>query len=370
MTAADTDRDALQGAVHDLLSDLCSEAQVRAAVGAGGGIDDKLWARLTEMGVLELAGAGFRTAAGASHLDLVVVFEELGRFVAPVPALSTAVGLAALDASDDPELTAWASDLASGARRVAVALGVQEDLVTPTATVRVSGADGADAGVRLDGHLTAVPEADGADGLLVLAATASGPALFLVAGPGLTINALTPFDLSRSVADVVIDDAPARLVAEGAGVAAVLRRAWLLLAAEQIGVAQRALDAAVSYAKLRAQFGRAIGSFQAVKHSCVDMLVKVEGARQLARDAATALDADSPDAALAVSLAAAYASEAAVDCTQRCLQIHGGIGFTWEHGVHLGLRKAKADSVVFADAAAHWQHVTDQLARRAAAETA
>src|SRR5439155_23409165 len=101
------------------------------------------------------------------------------------------------------------------------------------------------------------------------------------------------------------------------------------------GVAQRALDAAVAYAKIRTQFGRPIGSFQAVKHSCVDMLVAVEGARQLVRAAASAMDGDdADDAALSVSLAAAYASEAAVDCAQRCLQIHGGIGFTWEQGVH------------------------------------
>jgi alkylation response protein AidB-like acyl-CoA dehydrogenase len=186
---------------------------------------------------------------------------------------------------------------------------------------------------------------------------------------GLTVNPISPFDLTRSVADVVLDDAPAVLVAEGVAVAAVLRLAWLLLAAEQVGVAQRALDTAVSYAKLRTQFGRPIGSFQAIKHSCVDMLVAVEGARQLALDAASALDAAEAagkpeDAALAVSLAAAYAGEAAVDCTQRCLQIHGGIGFTWEQGAHLGLRKAKADSVLFADATSHWQRVTDELARR------
>jgi alkylation response protein AidB-like acyl-CoA dehydrogenase len=365
MTSTDTDRAALQGALHELLGDLCSEAHVREAVGDGGGADDKLWARLTEMGVLDLAGAAFRPGTDASHLDLVVVFEELGLVVAPVPALSAALGAAALDAGDRAELAGWTADLASGTRRVAVALGVSEDLATPTAVVEVTGDGDAP---RLTGHLPAVPEADGADGLIVLACAAAGPALYLVPAAGLTITPLVPFDLTRGVADVVLDDSAATLVLEGPKVAAVLRLAWLLLAAEQVGVAQRALDAAVSYAKLRTQFGRPIGSFQAIKHACVDMLVAVEGARQLVRDAASALDHDSPDAALAVSLAAAYAAEAAVTSTQRCLQVHGGIGFTWEQGVHLGLRRAKAGSALFADPAAHWQRVTDQLARRATTE--
>jgi alkylation response protein AidB-like acyl-CoA dehydrogenase len=227
-----------------------------------------------------------------------------------------------------------------------------------------------DDGYFLTGRIAVVPDATGADGLLVLARDGKDVGLFLVptSGIGVTITPAQPLDLTRPVAEVALDGAAGVAVAgEGTGsVEAVLQLAWLLLAAEQVGVAQRALDAAVSYAKLRTQFGRTIGSFQAIKHSCVDMLVQVEGSRELVRAAAEAMDASDPrEARLHVSVAAAYASETAIDCAQRCLQIHGGIGFTWEHGTHLGLRKARADAALFASPAAHWQAVTAALSVQA-----
>jgi alkylation response protein AidB-like acyl-CoA dehydrogenase len=367
MTEIDSGRAALRTAVRELLTDRCSEAQVRAAVGDRGGVDEALWALVTEMGVLELAGGTFRAQAGASYLDLVVVFEEFGRFLAPIPALSSAVAINAFDGAADEDLRIWSDDIVSGKRRVAVALSVGEDLTTPAASVRVE--DGPAGGLLINGRLNAVPDAGGADGLLVLAMRDGAPGLFFVLAEDaqVIVTSVDPLDLTRPVADVALASAPAVAVRGGGDLDEVLRLAWLLLAAEQVGVAQRALDAAVSYAKLRTQFGRTIGSFQAIKHSCVDMLVQVEGGRELVRSAAAAMDGDDPhEASLNVSLAAAYAAEAAVDCAQRCLQIYGGIGFTWEQGVHLGLRKAKADSVRLGDAGAHWQAVTAELARRAA----
>lgn len=365
MTLAD-ERRALQSAVRELLGDLCSEAHVRAAIGDHGGVDDALWERIAEMGVLELAAAGFRDEAGASLLDLVVVFEELGRFLAPVPALSAAVTICTLDGAEDRRLRQWARDITSGKRRVAVAVSVAEDLATPQSRASAGGAAGAP---TVTGRLRAVPDAVGADAILVLALHDEGTGLFLVptSGAEVSITAVEPLDLTRPAADVGLDTAAAHLIAgaDSGRVAPVLWLAWLLLSAEQVGVAQRALDAAVSYAKIRTQFGRAIGSFQAVKHSCVDMLVQVEGSRELVRAAAAAMDAGEPhEAFLHVNLAAAYASEAAIDCAQRSLQIYGGIGFTWEHGAHLALRKARADSVRLGHASAHWQAVTSELARR------
>jgi alkylation response protein AidB-like acyl-CoA dehydrogenase len=366
MTQADSERGALRMAVRELLEDLCSEDHVRAAIGDHGRVDDALWNRIAEMGVLELAAPGLRDQEGASLLDLLVVFEELGRFLAPVPALSTAVTICALDAAEDKQLRWWARDITSGQRRVAVAVTVAEDMVTPRAQVSAGGAVGAPA---VTARLPALPDAVGADAILVLARHDEGTGLFLVptSGTGVSVTAVEPFDLTRSAADVVLEEAEAYLITdEGSGrVAPVLWLAWLLLSAEQVGVAQRALDAAVSYAKIRTQFGRAIGSFQAVKHSCVDMLVQVQGSRELVRAAAAALDAGEPhEAFLQVNLAAAYASEAAIDCAQRSLQIYGGIGFTWDHGAHLALRKARADSVRLGHASAHWQAVTGELARR------
>ncbi len=366
MTQVDSERGALRGAVRELLEDLCSEAHVRTAIGDHGGVDDALWNRIAEMGVLELAAPSFRDQEGASLLDLLVVFEELGRFLAPIPALSTAVTICALDAAEAKQLRWWARDIASGQRRVAVAVTVAEDMVTPRSRASASGPDGAP---TVTARLPAVPDAVGADALLVLALHDRGTGLFLVptSGTGVSVTAVQPFDLTRPAADVMLEDAEAHLIAgEGSGrVAPVLWLAWLLLSAEQVGVAQRALDAVVSYAKIRTQFGRAIGSFQAVKHSCVDMLVQVQGSRELVRAAAVALDAGaSHEAFLQVNLAAAYASEAAIDCAQRSLQIYGGIGFTWDHGAHLALRKARADSVRLGHASAHWQAVTGELTRR------
>jgi alkylation response protein AidB-like acyl-CoA dehydrogenase len=372
LTQTDSERGALQTAVRELLGDLCSEARLRAAIADHGGVDDPLWNRIAEMGVLELAAAGFRDQAGASLLDLVVVFEQLGRFLAPVPALSTAVTICALDAATDEQLRLWAQGVVSGKRRVAVAVTVAEDLATPRSRASAGGAVGAP---MVTGSLRAVPDAAGADAIVVLARHDGGTGLFLVptSGAGVSVTAVEPFDLTRPAADVVLDTAAAYLIAdEGSGrVAPVLWLAWLLLSAEQVGVAQRALDAAVSYAKIRTQFGRAIGSFQAVKHSCVDMLVQVEGSRELVRAAAVAMDTGEPhEAFLHVNLAAAYASEAAIDCAQRSLQIHGGIGFTWEHGAHLALRKARADSFRLGHASAHWQAVTSELARRGSRSSA
>lgn len=353
MTQADSERGALRRAVRELLEDLCSEDHVRAAIGDHGVVDDALWNRIAEMGVLELAAPGFRDQEGASLLDLLVVFEELGRFLAPVPALSTAVTICALDAAEDRQLRRWARDITSGQRRVAVAVTVAEDMVTPRARASAGGAVGAP---TVTARLPALPDAVGADAILVLARHDGGTGLFLVptSGTGVSVTAVEPFDLTRLAADVVLDMAEAHLIAdEGSGrVAPVLWLAWLLLSAEQVGVAQRALDAAVSHAKIRTQFGRAIGSFQAVKHSCVDMLVQVEGSRELVRAAAAALDAWDPhEAFLQVNLAAAYASEAAIDCAQRSLQIYGGIGFTWDHGAHLALRKARATASASATSA-------------------
>ncbi len=365
MTDVHDERGALRSAVSDLLEDLCSEADVRAAVSDTGGTDDKLWARVVEMGVLELGAASSRAEAGASHLDLVTVFEEFGRALAPVPALSTAVALAALDGA--PELRDWFDDVAAGRRHVAVALAVADDLSSPASPVRAQGP--ADA-IVLSGELRAVADAPEADAVLVPVVTPDVVGLFLVPiTAGATVTPVVPLDLTRPVGDIVFAEAAALPVrTDPARVNEVLRLSWLLLAAEQVGVARRALDAAVSYAKIRSQFGRTIGSFQAIKHACVDMLVRVEGGRGLVHAAAAAMDGSDPDdAALHVSLAAAYAGEAAVECAEQSLQIHGGIGFTWEQGAHLILRKAKADSVRFARTGAHWQAVTLSLERRALA---
>jgi alkylation response protein AidB-like acyl-CoA dehydrogenase len=369
------DRAALRSAVRELLDDTSPQSRVREVNDTHHSFDEQLWSQLVDMGVIELASPQSRASAGTSHLDLVVVFEELGRALAPVPALSAAAALSVFDGSSaetqDPEIGQWLEDLLSGKRRATVAVSFDDDLEPVSASLR---ADVSDPGVTLTGSLSAVPDVVGADLLLVPAETADGLGLFVVAtdSAGVEITATPSFDLSRPLADVVLTGAHAVAIgAPGEGrsrIDRLVRTIWLLLAAEQVGVAQRALDEAVAYAKIRHQFGRAIGSFQAIKHSCVEMLVKVEGSRGLVGAAALAMDGDDDqDAALQVSLAAAYANEAATDCADRCLQIHGGIGYTWEHVAHLIMRKARSGSVLFGPAGSHWQLVTKALSRRAEA---
>jgi alkylation response protein AidB-like acyl-CoA dehydrogenase len=363
----ETQRMALRTAVRELLDDFASDAQVRVAIEVHNGFDEKLWARLLEMGVLELAADEPRIHSDASYLDLVVVFEELGRTLAPVPALSTSAVIRALGGSgaSQRDLGQWSADLLSGQRRAAIAVAVDEEL-QPTSTVRVADRDGS---ARLTGSLSAVVDADGADVILVLAVGQDGPGLYLVPtdGDGVTVSSTAPFDLTRPVADVSLNEATGLAIdAADEQLSTLLRVCWLLHAAEQVGVAQRALEEAVSYAKLRTQFGRTIGSFQAIKHSCTDMLLHVEGARCLVQAAAASMDGgDAAEAAVNVSLAAAYADETAVDNSQRCMQIHGGIGYTWEHVSHLVMRRAKANTQRFALASSHWQAVTSGLSERA-----
>ncbi|MCW2529090.1 MAG: Acyl-CoA dehydrogenase [Pseudonocardiales bacterium] len=373
------DRAALRSAVRELLDDTSAPARVREVADKHHSFDEKLWSQLVDMGVIELASPQNRISAGASHLDLVVVFEELGRALAPVPALSAAAALSVFDGStaesQGPEIGQWLEDLLTGKRRAAVAVDFDDDLqpVSPSLQATTSQSV-SDPGITLTGTLSAVPDVVGADLLLVLADTTDGLGLYAIAtdAAGVEITPTQSFDLSRPLADVVLTGASAVAIGQpGEGRARIdrlVRTIWLLLAAEQVGVAQRALDEAVAYAKIRHQFGRAIGSFQAIKHSCVEMLIKVEGSRGLVGAAAIAMDADDDqDAALQVSLAAAYANEAATDCADRCLQIHGGIGYTWEHIAHLIMRKARSGSVLFGPAGSHWQLVTKALSRRAEA---
>jgi alkylation response protein AidB-like acyl-CoA dehydrogenase len=299
------------------------------------------------------------------------VFEELGYALAPVPALSTVGALTALDLSSTADASAVAADVLAGKTRATVALTGDG---AAWGTVFGATASRSSQGWTLTGTLHAVPDLIGVTTAVVIAETPDGPALFAVTaeGPGAVVIARDGLDLTRSVGDLALDGATATLLVDAARTVEALERiaavSCTLLAAENAGVAARALDTAVAYAKVRVQFGRQIGSFQAVKHSCVDMLVQVEGARGLVAAAAAALDEDDPAAALHVATAAAYAAEGAVDCAERCLQIHGGIGYTWEHSAHLLVRRAKSNASRLGQPWEHWERVATELAALPPAE--
>jgi alkylation response protein AidB-like acyl-CoA dehydrogenase len=229
----------------------------------------------------------------------------------------------------------------------------------------------ASGGFVLTGEKHFVADAHLADLLVVAARTAGGVTLCLVdrLAPGVTVTPLRTVDMSRRICRVTLDGvrvAPDRVLAGPERGAAVLARAVQVmaagLAAEMVGTAEKALDRTVAYVKERVQFGRAVGSFQAVKHACVDMMVAVENARSLAYYAAWAVDGDVPEARHAVAMAKAYASDMVKQVTSEAIQLHGGIGFTWEHDMHLYHRRALAQEAALGSAPVHRAVVAETFA--------
>ncbi len=347
----------LRSAVRQFCADRFDEATVRRLMESDTGHDAALWARLGgELGVLGLAVPEERGGAGGGIVDQAVVAEEFGAALVPGPVLGT-VGLAvpALLATGDDELL---PALVAGERTATLA--VAADALSPgDATVTADGH-------RLTGEIAQVVDGT-ADVLLVPVRTPDGIALYATDGGERT--PLSTLDRTRRQARVRFDATPARLLAEGAdaerAITAALRVGGALLAAEQVGGAQRMLDLTVAYAGTRLQFGRPIGSFQAVKHRCADMFVLVEHARSTAQHAAWALqdgpDHNGDDPGLAVAIAQASCSEAYQRVTLDAVQLHGGIGFTWEHPAHLYLKRAVSDAALLGSAAAHRERIAARV---------
>jgi alkylation response protein AidB-like acyl-CoA dehydrogenase len=241
---------------------------------------------------------------------------------------------------------------------LAVPVGTGPGTAFPAVARIVGRGDGAPGAVRLRGTIRAVPDALPADVLLV-PADGVPSALYLVEanGPEVHRTPLVSLDMTRQLCDITLDDAPAVPVVIGAGaeaaVSAGLAAGAAVLAAEQLGLAQRCLDMTVGYVQERRQFARQIGSFQAVKHRLADLWTAITLARAASRYAAACLADDDPDAAVAVALAKSACCDAAVTAAQECVQLHGGIGFTWEHPAHLYLKRAKAASVAYGTPGAH-----------------
>jgi len=309
------------------------------------------WGRLAEVGWTGLEVPEDLGGAGVGFAEVAVVAEELGRALAAAPYLGSVVlGVGALTlAEPDPERDALLAAVASGTTRVAVALP----------------GDGGDppafrlAGGRLEGEAAWVPDVAGADRLLVPAAGEDGAPVLVAVAPGAAGLAVTPVPILDATRDLATVTARGVAVEDGAawafagGPAVLHRRAALAVAADGLGVAGAMLDATVAYAKVRVQFGRPIGSFQAVKHACADMLVQLSASRALVAEAAAALDAGDEGAGVAVAMAKAHAGTMAVEVAGAALQLHGGIGYTWESGVHAHLKRAMADRSLYGSPRAH-----------------
>jgi alkylation response protein AidB-like acyl-CoA dehydrogenase len=315
-------------------------------------MDQPLWRALTtEMGLAGMAVPERFGGGGASLRETAVVLEELGRGLAPVPFLSSAVvATTALLACSEADLLA---KLAAGETIAVLALPFPAG---PDWTSTVSVENG-----RLTGPVTSVADGLAADVLLVPAA--GGLYAVDATAEGVTRTPVVSFDLTRPLADLTFTGAQGRLLAGagGAAVTAALTTGAALLASEQLGVAEWALQTTVEYVKIRHQFGRPIGSFQALKHRLADVWVDVTQARAVARYAADCAAtgaggaAPADDLAVAASLAQAFVGPVAVKATEEAVQLHGGIGFTWEHPVHLFLKRAKSSAIGYGTADRHRQ---------------
>jgi len=330
------DEELLRASVRDLLDDHAAWPAVLARTETDQPVDTKLWRRLTDLGCAGLAVPESFGGAGASWREMAVVAEELGRAVAPVPFLGNAIATALLLELNARELLA---PIAAGERTAAVVVGAS------TAAHEVSRRDG-----LLHGTVRAVLDATTADLLLVVA----DGAVFAVeaGGPGVAVTPVPSLDMTRPVADVLFDGASGSFVGNASALEHALQIGAVLLAAEQLGLAQRCLELTVEYLKTRRQFGRAIGEFQALKHRAADIWVRNSQLRAVSRYAADCA-AEGHDLPVAAALAQAHASPTAQHAAQECLQLHGGIGFTWELPVHLYLKRAKSAAILLGTADRH-----------------
>ena len=359
--ALSDEQEELGRTVRAFLRARSAEPDVRRCMADARGYDPEVWRTMAgQLGLQGLVLPEEHGGAGYGMVELGVVMEEMGRALLCAPFLSTVVLAAtAVLASEDAKMRA---DLLPGI--------VAGDTVATLAPLEPDEAgliagrpDGRADGWRLDGRLAQVLDGHVADVLLLAADTESGRSLFAVdaAAPGLVRTPLETLDPTRKLAALELRGVPARLVGAAGAADGVLRHtldlAAIALAAEQVGGAAAVLDQAVAYAGTRAQFGRPIGSFQAIKHQCADMLVAVESARASARYAAWAAATGEADLSLIASATRAHCSDAFTKCAQANVQIHGGIGFTWEHPAHLYLKRARGSQVLLGTPARHREAV-------------
>jgi alkylation response protein AidB-like acyl-CoA dehydrogenase len=350
----------------------CTTKFVREHMATPEAVTDAFWRQLAEQGWLGIVYPEEAGGSGLGLVDLVVLMEEMGRAVMPGPYFATVLlgGAAIAEAGSTVQRREWLSRIAAGDARVALAwteANARWDAAAIALPAHESGG-----GFVLSGTKMFVPDAHLADALVVAARTSDGTSmedgvsLFLVpaATPGLTTRLLPTIDETRKLCEVRLDnvrvpaDALVGDLHDGwAPLARIIDRAAVALSAEMCGGARRVLDMTVEYAKLRVAFGRPIGSYQGVKHKAADMLVDIENAKSLTYYAAWAVDEGQDDAPLAVSMAKACASDMARKVASAGIQLHGGIGMTWEHDLQLYLKRAKASEVALGDATWHRERV-------------
>lgn len=372
MTGLSADeRQQLAQSVRAACDRFAPEERVRAVAyqDKHGGVDADLWKVLcSQVGVAAIALPDNLGSAAYGARALGVVAHELGRALAPVPFVASTVlatGLLLGGQADDPDTDKRLSGLLDGQRTAAAAITGDGGLWHRTAVTLTASHSGD--GWSIDGVVRHVLNGTAADDLVVVATTGNDPAVFLLdaSAEGIAIESERVLDGTRPMATIRFTAAPAiRLTAEGPVDDLIERNvdvALAVLSAEQVGACERVLEIATEYARAREQFGRPIGSFQAVKHKCADMLVDLEWARSASQAALQAAEGASGqavgEAAWRASMAKAVCSEALRNAAHANVQIHGGIGFTWEDSAHLYLRRARTDEVLFGGPAQHWDRL-------------
>jgi alkylation response protein AidB-like acyl-CoA dehydrogenase len=362
------EQEELRRSVRRFLEDKSPSTEVRRLMETTEGFDRAVWDQMAnQLGLQALAIPEEYGGVGFGYVELTVVFEEMGAALLCAPYFAT-VALAAnalLSSGDEGAKKDLLPGIASG--ETIATLALTEDSGRWDAEGITLAATPSGDGWKLDGHKMFVIDGHNADLVLVAGRTDRGVSLFAVEGgaSGMTATPLATMDQTRKQARIEFASTPARLIGDDGGAAPVLSRtldlAAVALAAEQVGGAQRCLDMAVDYAKTRIQFGRPIGSFQAIKHKCADMLLEVESAKSAAYYAGWAAAEDSEELPVVASLAKSYCSEAYVHAAAENIQIHGGIGFTWEHDAHLYFKRAKSSELMLGDPSYHRELLAQRI---------
>ena len=370
------EQELLRATARKFFENECTSEFVRARMAEPAGVTDDFWKKLAEQGWLGLIYPEEFDGTGLGFVDLTVLMEEMGRAVMPGPFFSTVLlgGLAIFEAGSAAQKKEWLSKISAGQAKTTLAFtepNARWDAAAVTASARESGGK-----FTLTGTKLFVLDAHVADVIVVVARTREGKrpeeglSLFLVhkGAKGLDVKLLPTMDQTRKLCEVTFNDvtvgADALLGARDnawAPLSRVLDRATVALCAEMCGGAQRVLDMTTDYAKIRVAFGKPIGSYQGVKHRAADMLVEVENAKSLTYYAAWAVDENVPEAPLAASMAKAYVSDAYRRTAGAGIQLHGGIGFTWEHDLHLYFKRAKSSEFTFGDASYHRERVAQLI---------
>ena len=366
------EQQAIKSTAHDFLASRFKSERLREIAAGDDGFDPAGWSEMAELGWTGLAVPEEWGGQGLGIVELAVLFEEMGYALAPSPLFSnTIAGLALTLCGSDDLRERYLRPLAAGELRGTPALWDAGSPAAPGGFTMEAKTDG-DA-VVLDGEKVLVPDAASADFFLV--ASSDGRRHLVERGAdGVTITAEPSIDPTRRFSSVRFDGvrvtAADTLPGAEADYYPVFFRLCVALAAESTGIAQRTMEMAVEYAKDRQQFGRPIGAYQAVSHRCAQMLLETENARSAVYGAAWAADAEPESLPLAASTAKAYASDAGWRVPDASIQVHGGIGFTWEHDLHFFLKRGRSNAAIFGDAKWHRERVADAVLSRAAAPSA